>query len=261
VDLRVPRGIACGPDGTVYVCGDRVLLALEPSGQQKARWDLDGEPRCVTAEPGGRLVVGMEDHLEVLDPAGGGWLPWPDLGPQAIVTSVSASEGGVFVADSGNRQVLRFDAEGALKARVGDGYSVPSPYFDVVASADGTVWAADPGAQAVRHYGANGELLSSWGRSSMDVDGFGGCCNPAHIAQLPCGKIVTAEKGVPRVKVYEPDGKLFAVAAPPGDFPRAEAGLDLTTRRANGGEILVLVPSRRTVRVYAGKGAERADGS
>jgi len=255
VDLQDPRGIACGADGAVYVCGDRALLALTPAGEVKKRYAMNGEPRCVAAAPDGRLFVGMADHLEVLDRASGKVENWPDLGPQAIVTSIAASAGGVFVADAGNREVLRFDLGGKLVARVGDGFVVPSPFFDVVASPDGTLWAADPGAQSVRHYSAKGALLGAWGRSSLEADGFGGCCNPAHIAQLPCGRIVTSEKGLLRIKVYEPDGKLYAVVAMPRDFPAAEKGMDIATRKANGGEILVLVPSARTVRVYAEKGS------
>jgi len=38
------------------------------------------------------------------------------------------------------------------------------------------------------------------------------------------------------------------------ELPPTEAGLDLATRAADGGEVLVLVPSRRVVRVYAKKG-------
>lgn len=255
VDLRIPSGIACGADGTVWVCGDRALLALTPEGAVKARFTLEGEPRCVAAGPGGRIFLGMEDHVEAFDPARGAAEPWPDLGPQAIVTSVAAGPGGVFVADAGNREVLRFDLGGRLAARLGDGFVVPSPFFDVAASPDGTLWAANPGGQSVRHYDAKGALLGSWGRASFDVDGFAGCCNPAHIAQLPCGRIVTSEKGLLRIKVYEPDGKLYAVVAMPRDFPAVEKGVDIATRKANGGEILVLVPSERTVRVYAGKGS------
>ena len=257
VDLQAPRGIACGADGTVYVCGDRALVSMTPAGVVKRRYALDGEPRCVAAAPDGRLFVGMGDHVEALDPSRGDAEMWPDLGSQAIITCVSVSSEGVFVADAGNREVLRFDLGGALKGRIGSGFIVPSPFFDVVASPDGTLWAADPGAQSVRHYGAKGELLGSWGKSSLDIEGFGGCCNPAHIAQLPCGRIVTSEKGILRIKVHQPDGKLSAVVAAPRDFPFAEASLDIATRRANGGEILVLVPSQRTVRVYA----EKDDGS
>ena len=45
------------------------------------------------------------------------------------------------------------------------------------------------------------------------------------------------------MKVYEPDGTLAAVVAGPADFASAESGMDLATRQANGGEVLVLVPS------------------
>ncbi len=251
VDLKEPRGIACGADGTVYVCGDSALLVVSPAGEPKRRYVLDGEPRCVAASPDGRIFVGMETSVEVVDSRSGDVSHWPDLGSQAIVTSIGVGPRDVFVADAGNQEVLRFDLGGKLVGRVRDAFIVPSPFFDVVASADGTLWAANPGVHTVRHYTATGRTLASWGKSSLEPEGFGGCCNPAHIAQLPCGKIVTSEKGLLRVKVYEPDGKVFAIVAMPKDFPSGEKSLDIATRRANGGEILVLVPSIRKVQVYA----------
>ncbi len=254
VSLGVPRGIASLADGTVYVCGDRALVAIDRSGAVESRWDLDGEPTCVAAGAGGRVYVGMRDHVEVIE-AGAGVRQWPDLGSQAIVTSIAVSGGSVFVADAGNRMVLRFDGAGKLTGTVGADFVVPSPFFDVSASTDGSLFVADPGNQRIRRYGADGRLLAQWGRASLDIDGFGGCCNPAHIAVLPCGALVTSEKGLPRVKVYEPDGTLTAVVAPSSDFGAAETGLDLATRQANGGEVLVLVPGERAVRVYVKKGA------
>jgi hypothetical protein len=107
----------------------------------------------------------------------------------------------------------------------------------------------------VRHYAAEGSLLGSWGGSSTEIDGFGGCCNPARLAVLPCGAVVTSERGLLRIKVHERDGKLSSVVATPAQFPAATKSLDVTTRKANGGEILVLVPSLRVVRVYVKKGA------
>jgi hypothetical protein len=40
---------------------------------------------------------------------------------------------------------------------------------------------------------------------------FVGCCNPVNLAIAPDGKVITAEKMISRVKIYEPDGKLLAV--------------------------------------------------
>jgi hypothetical protein len=255
VPLSKPRGIASAADGTLYACGDRSLLAIDRTGAVKRRWDLDGDPSCVAVGPDGTLYIGMPDHVEVFAPGSDSPAAWPDLGSQAIVTSIAVVGSDVLVADAGNRMALRFDAGGRLAAVIGEGYAVPSPYFDVAGSPDGTLWVADPGHHALRHFTREGNPLGAWGASSLDIGGFSGCCNPVHIAVLPCGTIVTAEKGVSRVTCYEPDGTLVAVVAGPSDFSGGEAGLDLATRKANGGEVLVLVPSKRLVRVYVKKEA------
>jgi len=255
IALSQPRGIASEQDGTVWVCGDRALIRVDRAGAVKSRFALDGEPRCVSLGPAGTILVGMDDHVEAIDPATGAARSWPDLGSKAIVTSIAAASSSVYVADAGNRMVMRFDAGGKLLGTIDKGFVVPSPFFDVAAAADGTLWVANPGNHAVQHYTPEGTLLVSWGQSSIEADGFVGCCNPVHLALLPCGALVTAEKGIARVKVYEPDGSLTAVVALPADFPAAETGLSLSTRKANGGEILVLVPEERAVRVYVKKGA------
>jgi hypothetical protein len=257
LDLRTPRGIAVGPDGRLYACGDRAVLVLDAAGKLTQRRELEGEPTCLAVGADGAIYVGLQDHLEVLDPPGGSRV-WPYLGEEAILTSVAISPGGVFAADAGIRAVLRFDSGGMLVGRIGEDYRIPSPYFDVACAPDGTLWVADTGRQTLRHYTAQGELLGSWGKSSLDIEAFGGCCNPAQLAVLPCGRLVTSEKGLLRVKVYEPDGRLQAVVALPADFPPGQPSLDLATRKAHGGEVLVLVPGKRVVRVYARK--EAADG-
>jgi hypothetical protein len=254
VPLDVPRGIATFQDGTLCVCGDRSLLVLDRKAAVKARYSFPEEPACVAVGPGGRIYVGMPGHVEVLEKGAASPVPWPDLGPQAIITSIAAVGDAVFVADAGNRMVVRFDARGKLTSTISDGFVVPSPSFDLAAAPDGTLWVANPGAHCVRHYSAAGRLLGTWGASSPEIQGFAGCCNPVHLAVLPCGAVVTSEKGFPRVKVYEQDGALTAVVAAPKDFRAIESGLDLATRKANGGEILVLVPGERVVRVYAHAG-------
>jgi hypothetical protein len=255
LDLATPRGLVSMQDGMLWVCGDRSLERVDRTGAVKARITLGGEPTCVALGPGGKVIVGMSDHVEVLDPASGRIDSWADLGSQAIVTSVAYGASGVYVADAGNRMVMRFDTGGKLEGLFDKGFIVPSPYFDVAVAADGSVWVANPGTQTVRHYSPDGTLLASWGKASFETDGFAGCCNPAAIALLPCGSLVTGEKGFIRVKVYEPDGSLVSVVAQPGDFLPAEVSVRIATRQANGGEILVLVPGAKEVRVYVKKGA------
>jgi hypothetical protein len=250
VPLDQPSGFAVRQDGTVVACGDKAVVVLGRTGAQKARFDLGEEPTCIALGGEKTIYVGLRDHVAALDASTGAVTDWPDLGSQAIVTSITAAGSSVFVTDAGNHMLLRFDTRGKLRGIVDSSFVVPSPYFDASASADGSVWVANPGAQQVRHYSVDGRLMGSWGRASAQVDGFLGCCNPAHIAVLPCGAVVTSEKGVPRVKVYEPDGRLNSVVALPSDFPAGTVSLPVATRKANGGEVLVLVPGERAVRVY-----------
>ena len=110
-------------------------------------------------------------------------------------------------------RILRFGEKD--EARGIPGLVCPSPHLDVVVSAEGNVIIANPGRHRVETYSPRGEILSFFGRSSLDIGGFGGCCNPTDLALLPDGKIVTSEKGVARVKVYTPGGKLESVVATP----------------------------------------------
>ena len=248
VGLDDPRGVAAGPDGTLAVCGDRTLLLLDSEGSLAARYPLEAEPSCVAFGEDGRLYVGLQDHVEVIDPRDGSRRLWPDLGGQAIITSIAVRGTEVYVADAGNRMVLRFDARGKLLGHLDDQFLVPSPYFDVAAAPDGTLWVVDPGRHRLRQYTPEGKLLTSWGRASLDIDGFGGCCNPTHIALLPDGSFVTSERGIPRVKLYAPDGGLAALVAAPRDFGEYEAGLDLAV--SSEGTIVLLVPGARSLRLY-----------
>ena len=85
----------------------------------------------------------------------------------------------------------------------------------------------------------------------MRIDGFSGCCNPSHIALLADGAFVTAEKGLPRVKIHNIDGSLRCVVATPDQFEEGVTGLDVAVDAE--GRIHVLDPSRNVVRRFEEK--------
>jgi sugar lactone lactonase YvrE len=92
-------------------------------------------------------------------------------------------------------------------------------------------------------------LKGSWGRYGNEIDAFCGCCNPADLAVLPDGRVVTAEKGLPRVKVYRRDGTLESVVAAPEQLSPQPPALDVAVDAA--GQVYVLDPPARVVKVYA----------
>ncbi|GIT77718.1 MAG: hypothetical protein Ct9H300mP32_1000 [Verrucomicrobiota bacterium] len=102
-----------------------------------------------------------------------------------------------------------------------DGFSVPKSFFPIT-WADGGLVVAHPGRHRVERYDADGELKSRWGKRSRGLEGFSGCCNPVSVAVTGSGEFVTAERGQPRIKVFDKDGKFRAVVAGPEAFDAEE---------------------------------------
>lgn len=248
--FRDPRGIALSSDGKILAAGDRAVIAIGADGHQFWRTPLPEEPACVGCGPDGRTYVGFRHHVAVLDSAGAVVAEWVGLGENAVITSVAPGASRIWVADAGSRKIAIFDPAGRLLGYLAppEPFVAPSPYFDAAADPSGGVWVANPGCLRVEHYSAEGHRTALWGQPSMDPSGFAGCCNPIHIALLPGGAFATSEKGIPRVKVYRPDGSLAAIVAGPGMFAEDTHGLDLAARST--GEILVLDRERRVVRVF-----------
>lgn len=271
--LTEARAVAVGPRDRIYVAGDKTILVLEPAGAKLPPIALEEEPHALAiggdehAHPE-RIYVCMPRHVEVYDAAGKRLASWEDLGPKAILTSIALAERDVLVADAGNRIVYRFDTAGKLLGRIGRrnpqekiyGFIIPSPYFDVAVSADGLVRVANPGAHRIEAYTLDGHLETMWGQHADSIEGFCGCCNPANFAILPDGRFVTAEKGIPRVKVYSEDGKLDCVVAGPETLApgativeetRPEHRLPVVDVAADSrGRVLVLDPGAGKVRVF-----------
>jgi sugar lactone lactonase YvrE len=272
--LAEARAIAVGPDDKIYVAGDRTVLIFDAQGRKLAERTLVDPPGCLTvdlASHAGRVYVGMADHVEVYAEDGSRLAVWPSLSPKALLTSLAAGREDFFAADAGNRIVWHYDLEGKLLGRIGDrdvkhdvpGFVVPSPYFDLALDPDGLLWVVNPASHHLMAFNARGQLKVSWGKTSLAVDGFSGCCNPANIAILPDGSIVTAEKGVPRIKVYSSAGDLAAVVAGPETLAptatiteetRSDHKLGVFDVAADSaGRILVLDPTGRRVRIFQRK--------
>jgi hypothetical protein len=217
------RGLALGADGRFYIAGDEAIRVLSQTGNLHRVISLSREPRCVAVAPDGKLYVGVRDHVEVYDGAGQRLASWEKLGLRAFLTSIVVARDEILVADAGNAVVLRFDATGALMGRIGEknadrnipGFHVPSPYFDLAVAPDGLLRAVSPGRLRIEAYTLNGDLAFWWGEGSIRIEGFCGCCNPVNFAMLPDGSYVTAEKGLIRVKVYDPEGAFVGVVAGP----------------------------------------------
>jgi hypothetical protein len=255
LSMKHPRGISTGSDNNIYVVGDKLLLNLGPDGKETYRKELSSEPFCISVDDEA-IYIGMKDHVEVFSHSGELRAKWKTLEKRPYITSIAVGDEFVFIADAGNRTVHKYSRSGELLGEIKcgtdackqSGYIVPSPYFDVDIDPSGSLWVVNPGNHTLENYRHNGELISSWGKHSVNIDGFCGCCNPSHMAIRKDGSFITAEKGLVRVKLHGPTGKLKGVIAAPAEFPQKALGLDVTID--SDGRILVLNPQRQVIHVY-----------
>jgi hypothetical protein len=261
--LADPVAIAIGPDDSLYVAGGDQILVYD-RGTDKPRKTLSltrlYQPiTALTVGPDGELVLGLYDHVELMKHDRASREAFYGLGPRACITSVSVNGQWIWAADAGNRQIVRYDKTGEAtltiggKPRAGEKpiFIIPSPYMDVAATADGGVWVANTGKHRLEMRGPDGNVVRSWGTFGSSPAGFCGCCNPSEFAILPDGGFVTAEKGIPRVKIYSQNGNFQGFVIKPKDLPKTAVGLDVATD--SKGDIYVLVPQSGDVMVYTKK--------
>jgi hypothetical protein len=256
IDLSGTRcnGITVGMNGCMYAAGKNVLIIFESNGMPRKRVDLQGKATCIASDERGFLYLGMAEHVEVYDADGELRDIWVSLGSNAVITSIAVSSDLVYVADAGNRLVMGFSKSGRLETIIGEGnqgapgFIIPSPYFDVAVGPDNTLWAANTGRRLLENYTPDGTMISSWGESSVSMEGFCGCCNPSHFAILQNGSFVTSEKGIPRVKLYDPLGQFAGVVSGPDQFKAGTVGIDIAVTQQ--GEILLLDPVMGCIRVF-----------
>ncbi|MHB8996742.1 MAG: NHL repeat-containing protein [Armatimonadota bacterium] len=238
--------IAVAPDGELYHVSEGSLHANKIGVPIYRTSLIEFALTCLAV--GSDIYLGGRDRISVRGKDFKRNGLWPVPGERVVLSGLAPSRDGLWVADSGNRRILHLDKSGTITGTFGKGQLiVPSPHLKVLVKPDGNLLVNNPGRLRVDTFSPTGVLKSSFGKASVDIDGFCGCCNPVDIALLPDGRVVTAEKGLPRVKVYSSDGMLESVVVgPEGLSPRCVPQIAVTPQ----GQILVLDPPARAVRVF-----------
>jgi hypothetical protein len=257
--LEEIHGIATDANGRIYVSGKDAVEIFNPSGKTENKFKIDGTSHCISLDEKGNIFLGMQDHIEIWSSGGKQLAKWNSLGADAVITSVACEGNNIFIADAGQKVVYRFDKKGNLVNKIGlkdpatgvPGFIIPSPYFDLGISKDGNLWVVNPGRHSFEKFTFDGKLLTSWGKASMSMEGFCGCCNPSNFAMINDSLFATSEKAIERIKIYNADGSFRCVVATPEQFEEGTKGLDLAVDKQN--RILVLDPVKMLVRVFEPK--------
>ncbi len=245
-DGRLQAVSLAGSDN--IICGGDSFLAMYNSTYEQL-WNTN-TPAAITAlaASGDTIYAATMETLLLYDTSGKLIDEWGPYDDEAIITSIATNSKYIALADAGNKLVFILDRKGALESVMGypgDPFIIPSPYFDVWLTGDDILLVANTGERQIEFRTLEGRVIRAIGEEGDELQYFCGCCNPAHFTLSPGGKIITAEKGINRIKVLDQDGRLIEPLASPAFF-RPSSPLDVVA----AGEDLVYAANSDNSTLY-----------
>jgi hypothetical protein len=247
--------IAVGADDAIYALGDDEIRTYNSGGEYIRSWKVEPGAGCLEVGPDGSVYVGTLGRVDIYSARGehSGRLSVAGGEKPAAVTDIKVLDSEILVADATAKIIHRYDANGKQLGIIGDqnktgSFMLPNGWLDIDVDAYGTIWATDTGRHRVTGWVLDGSPVADFGKFGMQrPSDFVGCCNPVNIAVAPDGNIVTAEKMISRVKVYDPEGTLLALIGPEHFDPLCtHIHLAVDSR----GRILTADPIRREIKIF-----------
>ena len=130
-----------------------------------------------------------------------GWLPFNNS--QGIATTF---EGLLYVADTGNHRILKFDANTACIAkwgRSGTGNGEFNSPSGIAIGPDGSVYVADTGNHRIQRFDSNGNFITKWGSFGSGPGQFN---SPSDVAVGSDGSVYVVDTGNHRIQKFGSDG-------------------------------------------------------
>ena len=197
-ELEHPSGMDVGPDGNLYLVNAHrsEILVLAPDGSVVRRWGSKG-----TGE--GQFNF----RRDVTDPYG-------DVGGVAV-----SSDGSVYVADTVNRRIQQFTAEGEFIrqwGRFGHGEGQFVDPIDIDVARDGTVYVVDDQRDDIQAFTPEGgfiQVIGEHGTGPGQLNFTGG------IGIGPDGTIYNADWSNSRVQAWDASGAFLWTLGERGTRP------------------------------------------
>jgi streptogramin lyase len=179
--FKRPRDLAVGPDGTLYVADteNHRIQHLSPVGEVINSWGSFAASTEASPAPNGTFNE-----------------PWGiAVGP----------DGAVYVADTWNHRIQKFDADGNFLTTWGFGISqTDDPYGfygprDVDVDQKGQVYVTDTGNKRIVMFSSDGEFITSFGSAGFSPGEFD---EPVGVSVDSQGRVFVADTWNQRVQVF-----------------------------------------------------------
>ncbi len=267
--FSLPKGLAIDSEGNVYVADSQNhrIQKFDSDGEFITAWGSFGtepgqfsEPWGIAVDDDGKVYVadtwnhriqkfttegefvtywGAHQNTEgqLMEPQGLFW------GPRDIAID---AEGNLYVTDTGNKRVQKFDSDGNPLGQWGGGGSLPGQFQEPVGIAidqDANIYVADTWNQRIQIFDPDSQFRGQW-----RVDAWWGdsVVNKPYLAVDGEGRVYTTDPEGYRVLVFDSEGKLLAIF---GKYGTDETSFDLPTGIEVDGEGNVYVSDSNNHRI------------
>ena len=222
-----PTAVAFGIDGRVLIPDTHYSQILEysPEGELLARWGQYGTgddefiyPTGIEQAADGTIAISEygtgAERVRLFDADRKLIRGWggPGVGPGEFSRAMdvawdnTAEQATLFVADTGNGRVQRFDRDGNAQVVYGDDAQIDDARpemkfpFAIAVAPDGSVVAADYGANGLIRISADGAFLGALCKPGRAPGAFDG---PRGVAISESGRVFVADTGNNRIQRFD----------------------------------------------------------
>ncbi len=150
-------------------------------------------------------------------------------------------EGNIYVMDTGNRRIQKFDSEGEFITKWGTSGSGNGQFDNpshIALDASGNVYVSDTGNHRIQKFSSDGTFLASFGTQGA---GEGQFDSPQGITVLSDGRIIVADSGNQRVAIWDAHQLQFSSVG--ASSPTSTTTITWNTSRSASSQVIVSLSS------------------